>query len=411
MSSRFCQQAMDNVGNGVGASLRAVDCAAAEMAQAAFGRLFGADGALTPALTILLTLFIAFFAFSLITGRARIGLSALTPRMVTLVLVVTFATSWLAFQSVFYNLAVGAPDEIGRVLMGTDGSATNVFADKIDIVFGALIEASGGEAMGEATSVFSPPGLMWLGGTLLLLGTVGVLATCKIALAVLMALGPVFIVMALFDGTRGLFVGWLKGIVMLAITPLFAVLGGSMMLELAVPVISALTLIPGQIDARAAMAFFMIGSVHAALMVMVVKVAATMVGGWSVFGLARNANADQGGSASASAPRSAAPAQAATPAARNAGAATSPAPSRQIRTIGAMPMAANDAGGGSSTTIHRTTSIVGGSARSASEGEKAQVSRVRGIGNRFRPAPNPGMAAATRSGSAAPAPARSTETR
>ncbi len=34
MTSRACQQALDNVAGGVGAALRAVDCAAAEMAQA-----------------------------------------------------------------------------------------------------------------------------------------------------------------------------------------------------------------------------------------------------------------------------------------------------------------------------------------------------------------------------------------
>jgi type IV secretion system protein VirB6 len=32
----------------------------------------------------------------------------------------------------------------------------------------------------------------------------------RIALAAVMALGPVFIVLALFRGTRGLFEGWLK---------------------------------------------------------------------------------------------------------------------------------------------------------------------------------------------------------
>ena len=51
--------------------------------------------------------------------------------------------------------------------------------------------------------------------------------TCKIALAILLAVGPVFVVLALFKGTRGLFAGWLKALVMLALTPLFAVLGGA----------------------------------------------------------------------------------------------------------------------------------------------------------------------------------------
>src|SRR5690606_19259978 len=142
MNLAACQQVMEGVGNGVAASLRAVDCAASATAQAAFGRLFGTDGALLPALTILLTLYIAFFAFSLITGRSRLGVSALTPRMITLGLVLTFATSWIAYQGVVWNLAVGAPDQLAALLTGVSGSATEVFAQKIDVVFAALVEAS-----------------------------------------------------------------------------------------------------------------------------------------------------------------------------------------------------------------------------------------------------------------------------
>lgn len=380
-ASALCRQALDRVGGSVGASLRAVDCAASEMAQATFGRLFGAEGQLTPALTLLLTLFIAFFAIGLITGRSRIGISTLTPRMVTLILVVTFATSWLAFQSVFYNLAIGAPDQIARILMGSQNSATSVFADKIDVVFGALIQATGDETMNNGASVFSPSGLMWLGGTLLLLGTVGVLATAKIALAVLMALGPVFIVMALFDGTRGLFVGWLKGVVLLAIIPLFAVLGGTMMLELAVPVISSLAPISGEIDPRSAMAFFMIGAVHAALMIMIIKVAMTMVSGWSVFGLTGSAKSDHLQSASFG--RSSAERPLVTPLsphipAQQAG-AIMPAPSRDIRVASTAPIAANDAG---RPALIRETRVV--SVGSPSSADNSGPSRVRGIGSRFR---------------------------
>src|SRR5690606_37548952 len=143
VNPQLCQQALEGVGSGVDASLYAVDCAASATARAAFGRLFGADGALLPALTVLLTLYVAFFAFSLITGRSRIGVSALTPRMITLGLVLTFATSWIAYQGVVWNLAVGAPDQIAGLLMGTSGPATHIFAGKIDVLLTALLEATG----------------------------------------------------------------------------------------------------------------------------------------------------------------------------------------------------------------------------------------------------------------------------
>ncbi|WP_338242886.1 type IV secretion system protein [Aurantiacibacter hainanensis] len=383
-----CMRAMEGVGAGIGASLRGVDCAASEMAQAAFNRLFSAEGSFGPALTILLTLWIAFLGFGLITGRMRLGLSSLTPRMVTLVLVITFATSWVAFQSVFWNLAVGAPDQIATVLMGTDGSATTIFADKLDVVMLSLMEASGGDAMANDTSIFSPPGLLWSGGTMLLLGTVGVLATCKIALAILMGLGPIFILLALFDGTRGLFVGWLKGVVLMALAPLFAVLGGSLMLELAIPVLSSLSANPGQIDVRPAMAFFMIGAVHLALMFMVLRVATTMVAGWSVFGLSANAGADErGGINTAAASPAAAPlAPALTGSTARERAAQTAPPTRDIRVTASTPLAANDTGGGS-TRVRETRIVQPGGPGEQGRNGSTTPSRARGIGSRFKSAP------------------------
>ena len=285
-----CQNTAEGLANGVAGALHAVDCVAGEATTLAFERLFGSGGALLSTLTVLLTLYVGFFALNLLTGRGGLGVRFLAPRMMTLGLVLTFATSWAAYSTVVWNLAIGAPDQIAGIVTGEAGSATRLFAEKIDVVFAALLQASpqgsGAQAQAAAPSAFSPEGMMWLGAMLFLLGTLGVLVTARIALAVLVMTGPVFVVLALFEGTRGLFAGWIKGLVLLALVPLFAVLGGTIMLELAVPVMTALLATPGQIDPQAAMAFFLVGAVHAALMVIVLKVLGTMVGGWTVFGLA-----------------------------------------------------------------------------------------------------------------------------
>ncbi len=382
-----CLRAMEGVGAGIGASLRGVDCAANAMAQAAFNNLF-ANGGMGTTLTLALTMFVALLGFGLITGRTRLGLSSLTPKMVTVALVATFATSWLAFSSVFWNAAVLTPDFIATSVMGTNGSATTIFADKLDVVMLSLMEASGGDAMDNNTSIFSPPGLLWSGGTMLLLGTVGVLATCKIALAILMGLGPIFILLALFDTTRGLFVGWLKGLALMALAPLFAVLGGSLMLELAIPVLSSLASSPGEIDVRPAMAFFMIGAVHLALMFMVLKVATTMVSGWNVFGLAGSARADERGGYDTARSSAAAPVSPAITGttARDRVAAATPPPARDIRVSGhTLGAAANDTGGAANTT--RETKIIQQGNGGSNTSGTFTPSRARGIGSRFKSAP------------------------
>jgi type IV secretion system protein VirB6 len=376
--SANCQQAAEQVGNGVAAALRGVDCIAGEASAAAFGRLFAPGGSLGTVLTILLTIFIALFALALLTGRTNIGVRSLVPRMMTLGLVLTFATSWIAYQSVVWNLAVATPDYLAGILTGTQGSATDTFAQKIDVVFIAIQEASAGA---EDISTFSPEGMMWFGALLFMLGTVGLLVTTKIALGVLIALGPLFVVMALFNGTRGLFTGWVKGLTMCALAPLFAVLGGSVMLELAVPILAALTAVPGQVDPQAGMAFFMIGAVHVALMVLVLKVAGTMVAGWSVFGLVPDREEKP---APAAAPQQAAPA-AALAQAQSANQTSSQA--RKID-VSAVPTsyAANDPGG-SGAGGSRVTKVYATSSGSAQQAitSKARV-RGSGIGSRFKSA-------------------------
>ena len=382
-----CEGLVVDASAGIAPALRAVDCMAGEMTAAAFGRLFGAQGALAPALTILLTLYIAFFAISLLTGRSTLGISALTPRMMTLGLVLTFATSWIAYQGVLWNLATGAPDQIASVLTRANGSATQIFADRIDMVFAAIAEAGqlagGGQGAPQAAQggSFTPANLMWLAAILLLLGTVGVLVTARIALAVLLAVGPVFVVFALFNGTRGLTAGWLRGVVLTAIVPLFVVVGGGLTVEMLVPVIAGLVGEDG-VNGRAALALFLIASVHFALMVMMLKVSGTMVSAWRVFGLA---GGEEAGAGSASAPARAAASPVSTFAA-----APLEQPAAARRSVSIMPAATSAAEAGSAgadtagpARDRRTVVVQSGGLAPVSLPPLARP-RGRGVGSRFR---------------------------
>ncbi|MBV1690156.1 type IV secretion system protein [Novosphingobium sp. G106] len=387
-----CEVLSAEASAGVAPALRAVDCLVGETVVSAFARLDG----LLPALTIALTLYIAFFAIGLLTGRSRLGIAALTPRMIALGFVLTFATSWVAYSQVVWNLAVGAPDEIASILTGTSnssgGSATQIFGDRVDLVFGAIADAAeagkqaappaqagqqGAQAASAAVSGnFTPANVMWLGALLLLLGTVGVLLTARIAMAVLLAVGPIFIVLSLFSGTRGLFVGWLRGLTLTAVTPLFVVVGGGVVMELLVPVVASLQGVGG-VSGRAALALFVIASVHVALMAMMLKVAGTMVSAWQVFGLARREGDRDGPSA---APTIVAPAAAPllpSPAAMAAGGRTA----GLVSPASIEVVAAGSGSSGSSSTSRTLVSQV-------SNGRSAELpplprSRARGIGSRF----------------------------
>ena len=280
-----CPTFGDGGPSGIAEALRVVDCMSGEAASFAFARLFGTDAVLGQALTAALTLYIAFYAIGLLTGRASLSLSSLTPRMMTLGVALTFATSWIAYQSVIWNLLVGAPDQIASLLIGAQGSATELFADRLDTIFGVVAQAAAAtEAaatpLKDSGSLASGPDLLWLSALLLLLGTVGVLLVARIALAAMLALGPVFIIFGLFDGTRGLFEGWLKAAVLFALTPLLAVLIGGGTIALLSPMLDSLASSGGQVPLRLTTTLFLASAVYCALMIVTLKIAGTMVAGW-----------------------------------------------------------------------------------------------------------------------------------
>lgn len=281
---------------GISDALHKVDCLAAEATNFSFGRLFGENGSLQTALTILLTLYIALLAVNLLTGRSALRLSVLTPKMMTLGLVLTFVTSWIAYQSVVWNLAVGAPDEIASVLAGSEGSATTLFAQRLDMFFNAITGAADSAANSAAaaaaanpanaaamnSAIASPASILTFAALLLLLGTVGVLVVCRLALAALLILGPVFIVLALFEGTRGLFEGWLKSVAMFALVPLLTVLIGSGAIVAISPMVAGLTMAGGEIPLRTAVSILVASVVYVALMLVTLKVAASLTRGWRI---------------------------------------------------------------------------------------------------------------------------------
>lgn len=280
-----CPAFGDGGPSGIAEALRVVDCMSGEAASFAFSRLFGSDALLGQALTAALTLYIAFYAIGLLTGRTSLSVSSLTPRMMTLGIALTFATSWVAYQSVIWNLLVGAPDQIASLLIGTEGSATTLFADRLDTIFAVVAQAAAAteaatSGMRDTGSLASGPDLLWLSALLLLLGTVGVLLVSRIALAAMLALGPIFIVFGLFHGSRGLFEGWLKAAVLFALTPLLAVLIGGATIAMLSPMLDSLAAAGGQVPLRLTTTIFLAAAIYCALMVLTLKIAATMVAGW-----------------------------------------------------------------------------------------------------------------------------------
>ncbi|PIB90561.1 type IV secretion system protein [Caulobacter sp. FWC2] len=228
-----------------------VDCRVHDVAESGFAALAGPGSPVGLLLTGLLTLYVVFVGYRLILGRGglRVGDAALS--MLKIGLIVALATNWGLFQTLVYDTLTKAPTELGGILL--DGQAP--FARLQDAFDGlqqsATLMASRASVGAAATQ--GGPGFgafaVNTGGMTLVLSTLGVLLASKVVLAILLALAPLVVGLALFEATRGLVEGWLRAMIALAMTPLVATLTLSLELAMLAPSLRALA------EARAAQQF------------------------------------------------------------------------------------------------------------------------------------------------------------
>lgn len=275
---------------GVAHALASVDCRVGLIVTSSYGRLFGEHGVFGTVLTVLLTLYVAFIALGLMTGRTRLTLSGLAPKVLAIGLVLTFATSWPAYQTVVYGLLVGGPEQIAAVLAGANGNAGH-FAAGLDALltrFADVTKALGdstpgaSKALGPLAGPQMAAALVWLSGMLILLGSAGALVLTRIVLALLLAVGPVFVVLALFRQTRGLFEGWLRTALLFAIAPTLTVLVGSGALAVLGPLVDTIADNPAAAvnDLQPILELFLGSVVFVALICMLMWTSASLVRGW-----------------------------------------------------------------------------------------------------------------------------------
>lgn len=184
----------------------------------------------SPAATLatgLLTLFVALFGLRLLFGPAP-GMRDVVHDVIKVGLVLSLAFSWPAFRTLIYDVVVDGPAEIASVIPGPASSSGKGLVQRLQEVdngivrlidvgtgrqSGASLEGSGPGSTFAGTALqddnaFGWSRLLFLGSTI---GTVGLL---RLAAGLLLAIAPLMAGLLLFEATRGLFAGWLRGLVL-----------------------------------------------------------------------------------------------------------------------------------------------------------------------------------------------------
>src|SRR5690606_25537270 len=222
-------------------ALAHLDCQAQTLGSFGFQSLSQPGSPAGAVLTALLTLFVALYGVRLLFGpgdepRDLVGAA------LKIGIVMTMAVSWPAWRTVAYDTVLHGPAEVAASIMPTtlpdprgglperlqaiDTGIAAFTAAGTGRQTGALIAEGAASGFG-AIALEDEAGLGWA-RPLYLASTIGALAILRIAGGLLLALAPLLAALLLFDFSRGLFAGWLRGLVLtalgsLAVTVLFSV--------------------------------------------------------------------------------------------------------------------------------------------------------------------------------------------
>lgn len=229
----------------VSGALSFVDCQAQNIGAVGYQALSLPGSTASLVVTGALTLFVALYGYRLLFGQSpgvRDGVLAFA----RIGIVLTLATSWPAYRVLVYDIALIGPAELAGAVgepAGLPGSGGGMVdrLQGVDTGLIALARAGTGLASTPAVppttaldnsqdpvaaavpdpSLRQPDGFeSWSLGAARIVYLVTVIAgfaTVRLVAGILLAIGPFFVAFLLFDGTRGLFEGWIRGLIAAAL--------------------------------------------------------------------------------------------------------------------------------------------------------------------------------------------------
>lgn len=205
-----------------------IDCQAQVLGSYGYQAL-GEPGSLASTIMLgLLTIFIALLGYRLLFGPTP-GARDIVGDVITIGIVLTIAFSWPAFRTLIYDVALQAPAEIAASITAPSiGEGDTDMARRLQRADNAMVRLNA-IGMGRNTGAFiegTEQGSSFEGSTQadesilgfarmsFVSGIIASLAFLRLAAGLLLALAPLAAGLLLFEQTRGLFSGWIRGLVL-----------------------------------------------------------------------------------------------------------------------------------------------------------------------------------------------------
>ncbi len=187
--------------------------------------------ALEPAIVTVATVYVMAWGYLQLTGRIDDPFLTGLKRLITLAIVLGAALHLWLYNSLLVDTFYQAPAELAAAVVGAQDPVAAI--DQIWARGGAVADYlwnNGGVFNGDF-GYYVAGAVVWALMGLLCVYTMFLISLSGIALAVLLALGPLFIALLLFDGTRRFFAAWLAQLANYALVTILTVLVAALLLQ------------------------------------------------------------------------------------------------------------------------------------------------------------------------------------
>ena len=186
---------------------------------------------LEPAIVTLGTIYVLVWGYLVLTGQMQEPFIAGVKRIATLAIVLGIALQLWLYNAVIVDTFFNAPGQLAASVIGAFDPVNTVDAiinDGADAA--SLLLAKGGVLNGNF-SFYLAGAAVYLFVLLTAIYTIFLLTLSRIALSVLLALGPLFLMLLLFDTSKRFFESWIAQLANYAFITVLTVLVAALMLS------------------------------------------------------------------------------------------------------------------------------------------------------------------------------------
>lgn len=195
-------------------------------------------GVLEPAVVTCGVLYVVIWGYLQLMGKIEEPFVEGVKRLLTLALILGLSLHLWLYNDLIVNTFFSAPTELAAGVIAARDPAAPPFQPVavVDEIFfdgddAASLLAEKGEIFGEDIIFYFAAVLVWIIVGLTAVYTMFLLALSKIALSVLIAMGPVFLALLFFESTKKFFEAWIAQLSNYAFLTILTVLVAALMLE------------------------------------------------------------------------------------------------------------------------------------------------------------------------------------